>query len=163
MSYAIVYSSKTGNTELLATTIKNALPYEECIYFGNPSETALKADKIYVGFWTDKGTADNETAQFMSELTNQKVFVFGTAGFVNQDGYYNKIMDRACQNLSEETEIIGTYMCQGKMPMAVRARYEKMKSMPNAMPNLDGMIENFDNALSHPDTQDLEALKSSLA
>ena len=46
--------------------------------------------------------------------------------------------------------------------MAVRARYEKMKNMPNALPNLDGMIENFDKALSHPDAQDLDMLKASL-
>ena len=32
MSYAIVYSSRTGNTALLAQAIRDALPQEECLY-----------------------------------------------------------------------------------------------------------------------------------
>ena len=47
-------------------------------------------------------------------------------------------------------------MCQGKMPMAMRERYVKMKEDPNHKPNLDMLIENFDRALSHPDKADLE-------
>ena len=39
-------------------------------------------------------------------------------------------------------------MCQGRMPQAVRDRYVKMKEMPDAKPNLDALIENFDQALS---------------
>lgn len=35
MSYAIVFSSKTGNTELLADTLHNYLPQAECNYFGS--------------------------------------------------------------------------------------------------------------------------------
>lgn len=34
MTYAIVYSSRTGNTERLAQAIRQALPPEECLYFG---------------------------------------------------------------------------------------------------------------------------------
>ena len=36
MSYAIVYSSRTGNTAQLAQAIKEALPQEDCLYFGQP-------------------------------------------------------------------------------------------------------------------------------
>ena len=50
MSYAIVFSSRTGNTRLLAETIRDILPQGECVYFGEPSEQALKADRIYTGF-----------------------------------------------------------------------------------------------------------------
>ena len=58
MTYAIVYSSRTGNTELLARTIQKALPAEDCVYFGGPDAAALAADRLYVGFWTDKGSCD---------------------------------------------------------------------------------------------------------
>ena len=34
MSYAIVFSSKTGNTKLLADTLHACLPQENCCYFG---------------------------------------------------------------------------------------------------------------------------------
>ena len=36
MSYAIVFSSKTGNTALLAQTLQEQLPQADCCYFGAP-------------------------------------------------------------------------------------------------------------------------------
>ena len=36
MSYAIVYSSRTGNTAMLAQAVREALPQEDCRYFGAP-------------------------------------------------------------------------------------------------------------------------------
>lgn len=56
-------------------------------------------------------------------------------------------------------------MCQGRMPMAVRERYEKMLSAPPSprMPDPRKMLENFDRALPHPDEEDLARLKAALA
>ena len=65
MSYSIVYSSRTGNTALLAQTIRDSLPAGDCLYFGAPDARALEADTIYVGFWTDKGTCDESIANFL--------------------------------------------------------------------------------------------------
>ena len=59
--------------------------------------------------------------------------------------------------------MIGSYMCQGRMPQSVRERYIKMKNSPLPIPNLDKMIENFDNAVSHPDETDLQRLKDAVA
>lgn len=66
MSYAIVFSSKTGNTALLAQTLQEQLPQTDCCYFGAPDAAALAADTLYVGFWTDKGKADTDTLDFCS-------------------------------------------------------------------------------------------------
>ena len=44
MSYAIVFSSKTGNTRLLADTLRASLPQNECTYFGAPAPEALEAE-----------------------------------------------------------------------------------------------------------------------
>ena len=38
MRYAIVYSSHTGNTAMLAQAIREVLPPEDCIYFGAPDK-----------------------------------------------------------------------------------------------------------------------------
>lgn len=155
MSYAIVYSSRTGNTTLLAQAIREALPQEECRYFGAPHAEALSADTIYVGFWTDKGTCDEQSAHFLQSLTNQKVFLFGTAGFGGAPAYFEQILERVKANLAPDVSVIGTYMCQGKMPQVVRDRYEAMEDSPRRT----AMLENFDQALSHPDEGDLERLK----
>lgn len=155
MSYAIVYSSRTGNTELLARAIQSALPAEDCLYFGGPDAAALAADRLYVGFWTDKGSCDEEVAAFLSRITTQKVFLFGTAGFGGDPAYFSQLLDAVRTHLPAGAEVIGSYMCQGKMLAAVRARYE---SMPDS-PKKQEMLDNFDRALSHPNDQDLDALR----
>ena len=162
MTNAIVYSSRTGNTKLLAETIKEALPGESLLYFGVPGEEALKADRIYVGFWTDKGGCSQETAEFLKKITNQEVYLFGTAGFGESQEYFEKVLKRTEKFLPKAASIVGTFMCQGKMPITVRQRYEKMLQSPIKVPNIQGMIENFDKALSHPNQEDLCMLRRKL-
>ncbi|WP_125115092.1 flavodoxin family protein BilS [Agathobaculum sp. Marseille-P7918] len=158
MTYAIVYSSKTGNTRLLAETIRDTLPAADCLYFGAPDDAALRADRIYVGFWTDKGTCDADTAAFLARVTTQEVFLFGTAGFGGAPEYFDKILSAARRNLPEGAAVCGSYMCQGKMPMAVRARYEQMEDSPRRQM----MLDNFDAALSHPDEAALSRLQDAV-
>ena len=162
MSYAIVFSSRTGNTGLLAQTLREQLPQADCCYFGAPDAAALAADTLYVGFWTDKGKADADTLQLLQQLRGKRVFLFGTAGFGGSAAYFEKILAATRQALDESNAVIGSFMCQGKMPMSVRQRYEAMKAQPDHAPNLDALIENFDKALSHPDAADLEHLKQAV-
>ena len=162
MKYAIVYSSRTGNTKMLAERIKDFSGDKDCIYFGLPSEEALNAQRIYVGFWTDKGSCDEDTAKFLKMVEGKEVFLFGTAGFGENQEYFDKILKRTAKNLPKTSKIIGRFMCQGKMPMSVRERYEKMSLSPIKIPNLKGMIENFDKALTHPNEDDLKALEEEI-
>ena len=73
MSYAIVFSSKTGNTELLADTLHSCLPQAECYYFGSPNPAAMEANTLYVGFWTDKGKADESSSDFLKQLRGKQI------------------------------------------------------------------------------------------
>ena len=146
--YSIIYSSRTGNTRLLAEAIRESLPADLCDHFGTDEAGAVESEKLYVGFWTDKGTADEAALALLKRLKNKKIFLFGTAGFGESEAYFQKVLDRVKESIDESNSIIGTYMCQGKMPMAVRERYEKMKQQPNPAPNLDGLIRNFDRALA---------------
>lgn len=158
MTNAIVYSSRTGNTKLLADTIRTELA-DTCIYCGAPCEDALKADRIYIGFWTDKGTCDEQTAAFLQTITNQEVYLFGTAGFGESQEYFDKVLKNTSAHLPQTARVTGSFMCQGKMPMSVRERYVKMMESPSKIPNLQGLIDNFDRARSHPDEKDLAALQ----
>ena len=159
MTCAIVYSSKTGNTRLLAEAIGQALPREELVYLGPPSPQALEAQRIYLGFWTDKGSCDGETAAFLESLSGQEVFLFGTAGFGGDPAYFERILATVKGKLPASVVWKGGWMCQGKMPPAVRRRYEAMDPGPRR----DAALANFDRALSHPDQQDLAALQAALA
>ena len=74
MKYAIVYSSKTGNTAALADRLHDILPHEHCVYFGDTSHYSpeLGADLIFAGFWTDKGSCDDRTRIFLKKPSEYK-------------------------------------------------------------------------------------------
>ena len=159
MNYAIVYSSRTGNTAMLAQTIREALTAEDCVYFGGPDPRALEAETIYLGFWTDKGSCDEASAEFLKSLTGQRLFLFGTAGFGGAPAYFEQILGRVKANVGSAVRFAGSFMCQGKMPQSVRERYMQMEEGPRRT----AMLANFDAALNHPDEDDLTRLKSAVA
>lgn len=157
MNYSVVYSSRTGNTEKLALELKHSLSPHDCIYFGAPSEKATPADFIFVGFWTDKGNCDDSVRAFLQTLSGKTVFLFGTAGFGASSDYYARILRNVLSTLPDSCSVAGSFMCQGKMPPAVRRRYEGMlDENPDTAREL---IANFDKALTHPDDSDLAALR----
>ena len=158
-SYSIIFSSPTGNTRLLADAIRDALPEENCNYFGVSENADTQSDILFIGFWTDKGTADKATLDLLEKLKNKRIFLFGTAGFGGSVAYFQKILDHVKQSVDPSNTVVGEYMCQGKMPQSVRDRYMKMKAQPEHPANIDALIENFDRALSHPDEDDLERLR----
>ena len=162
MSYAIIFSSQTGNTKLLAETVRDTLSKEDCVYFGPVTEEVPEADTIYLGFWTDRGSADSKAAAFAEKLSGKKVYLFGTAGFGGSEAYFEKILKSTEEKLPSDAEVIGKFMCVGKMPMSVRDKYVKLEQ-EGKMPNANMMIENFDKALSHPDAKDLENLRDNIS
>lgn len=163
MNYSIIYSSQTGNTALLAEKLKTILPGEDCLYFGPPQPApvqATKANRLYVGFWTDKGTCDAGTAAFLAQLRDKEIFLFGTAGFGGQKEYFDRILENIKKQLHSSNTVTGSFMCQGRMPVSVRQRYESM--LNTAPEKFQPMIDNFDRALSHPDQADLSLLEKAV-
>lgn len=158
MSYAIVFSSRTGNTRRLAEAVRAALPAGECLYFGPPDAAALAAGRLYIGFWTDKGGCDEALAAFLPQLAGHEVFLFGTAGFGADPAYFDAILGRVAALLPPSAAVVGRFMCQGRMPDAVRARYA---AMPEGERRTQ-MLANFDMARTHPDAADLAALTAAV-
>ena len=97
-------------------------------------------------------------ADFLGQVTGQKVFLFGTAGFGGAPAYFDHILTTVRGHLPQSAAVVGGYMCQGRMPAAVRTRYEAMEESPRRT----AMLENFDQALSHPDQSDLDALTAAV-
>ena len=79
--YSVLFSSQTGNTKILAQAIAQALPAAGCDYFGDYQGRVPSSPVLFVGFWTDKGTADAATLELLKTVKNKKIFLFGTAGF----------------------------------------------------------------------------------
>lgn len=158
MNYSVVVSSRTGNTKMLADTITHFFSGSHCVYSGAPDPKGAGADVIFAGFWTDKGCCDETVGSFLKGLTHKKIFLFGTSGFGQSPAYFDQIFERVKALIPASCTVIGTYMCQGKMPQAVRSRYEMMLAQNPEDEKVKAMIANFDTALSHPDKNDLEKL-----
>ena len=153
MSYAIICSSKTGNTEKLAQRAREVL--------GEKNERPVaEADLVLVGSWTDKGGMDSALADTLPQLAGKRVFLFGTCGFGGSQAYFDRVLDRFAAALPEGANVVGRFMCQGQMPPTVRERYVKMSNQDPA--RFEPMIENFDRALGHPDAADLDAFETAL-
>ena len=158
MEYSIVYSSNTGNTAMLAEVIKEELGSEGCKYFGGVDSKGSDTCKIFIGFWTDKGTCAEDMGDFLKTLRKKEIFIFGTAGFGGSEEYYKRILKAVEKNIDSSNKIVGTYMCQGKMPIGIRKRYEKMMNGSKEDVKFKNLIDNFDRALSHPNEEDFKEL-----
>lgn len=158
MKIAIVYSSNTGNTKIIAETIKEELSNEDIVYFGKP-ENNIEADIYIVGSWTDKGNCSSEIKEFLTKLNYKKIAYFGTAGFGGQVEYYQTLFNRVKKNINDTNQILGYFYCQGKMPIGIRSRYEQLIKEHPEDRNLEVSIKNFDEALKHPNKKDIEQVK----
>lgn len=154
MKYAIVYSSVTGNTKKLAEAIKNKVGEG---YFGKPSDEALSADTIFVGFWTAKNSCGEDIRKFIEQLSNKNIFIFGTAGYNNTEEYFKGILDSVKAHVPSSNTIIGSYMCQGKVSDAKQANLKE--TMPEKYESIkDNLVE----SANHPNENDINSLISEL-
>lgn len=167
MKYAIIYDSVTGNTKTIADTINKALTKEECIYFGDCDgvHQILSCDVIFLGSWCDKGELSDKIKSIFPFIKNNKVAIFGTCGFGKDSSYFENIAQNMKKAIPSTIQVLNTsFICQGKMPMSIKKRYEDMLKNSENNIQIQEMIENFDMALSHPDKQDkIDAIKFALA
>ena len=119
---------------------------------------ASEADVIFVGFWCDKGSCSPAVQHFLQGLVGKRVFLFGTCGFGESDEYFEQILDRVRAYLPADAQYIGGAMCQGKMGMGVKRRYEGMleKDPENAQARM--LIDNWNKAQSHPNEDDVSRI-----
>lgn len=159
MKIAIIYSSNTGNTKTIAEAIKKELEKENIVCFGKVTEEIPEADTYFIGSWKNKGNASEDIIKFIKTIKNKKIAYFGTAGYGGSQSYYKTLFERIKANIDPSNQILGYFYCQGKMPMQVRERYVKMITENPDDANLKVSIKNFDEALTHPDEEDLENAK----
>lgn len=166
MKAAVMYKSLTGNTKLLAEAIKEALAEREAewevVYFGKP-DAKVEADLFFVGSWTDKGMCDGEIAELLKVMEQKKIAYFGTAGYGGSEEYYHRLFQRVKEIAPPSNEVIGCFYCQGRMPIAVRNKFVAMMREHPEDKKLEVSIQNFDEALTHPDEDDLARVREWVA
>ena len=157
MKVTIIFDSNTGNTKQIASCIQETCQEQNIELI----ESIDDADLIFLGTWIDKGNCSHKIQEILKSLKNKKIAFFATAGFGGSQEYFDGILKRVQTNIADDNQIVGQFMCQGKMPMSVRQRYEQMaqKQPEKFIP----MIENFDHALSHPSPEDLQSFIQQLS
>lgn len=157
--YLVLYTSKTGNTKKLATEIFSLIPdsSKDCFPF-DEFDNSLEADTYFIGFWADRGTCSMEVIDFLSELHGKKIALFGTCGMSTDQDYYRCLEEKVKVWIADDNQYLGAFLCQGKMPIQIRQKYETMRNSGNQT-QIDSMIQNFDQALLHPNKEDFAHAK----
>ncbi|WP_343210641.1 flavodoxin family protein BilS [Anaerolentibacter hominis] len=156
MKYAVVFSSRTGNTKQVAEAIRDSRP-GSCVYFGGPEGFTIgEAEIIFAGSWIDKGNFTDEMVSFLKGLHGTRTAVFATAGFGCDEAYFDRLALNIRTALSEDNTYLGSFMCQGRMPESVRSRYLQMQKEHPGDKKVGMLLNNFEMAGAHPDQEDLK-------
>lgn len=160
--YLVLYSSETGNTKQVAGEIFNAIPGTSKDICDIKDFHHDKEAKVYfVGFWTNRGSCDMSIMSLLGGLHNKKVALFGTCGMGKNPEYFHSIANNVSVFIPDDCEYLGSYLCQGRMPLQVRNRYEGLLTAnPGEEDKIRAMLQNFDEALTHPDNEDLNSAQT---
>lgn len=159
MNILVLYSSTTGNTEKVANAIYEALDGNKSIKKIDENVDFLDYDIIFLGYWVDKGTCDSKSKKLFEKIHNKKVSVFGTMGAAISEDYTDKIIKNIISILPSDNQIVGTFMCQGKIAEYLKQKYiDMLKDKPDNEHILN-QLKNYEKAQSHPDSTDLKNAK----
>ncbi len=156
MKYRVLYVSKTGNTEKLAKAVYEAIPDSSKDIQRLTNNIDLDdTETLFIGFWTNRGTCSVEVLDFLSELHGKNIALFGTCGMGKLKAYYDKIATQVSAFIPEDNIYMGTFLCQGKMPMHIREKYESYLEDKDS-DEIRAMLSNFDQAIFHPNQEDFD-------
>lgn len=159
LDYLVLYQSESGNTKKIAATIFSHLPGNSKDLIDITTNKTIPEARIYfVGFCVRCGTCSMTVGDFLNDLSGKRIALFGTCGMGDSPEYYSAIEHSASAWIESDNDYLGAFICQGKMPQKVRQKYESMRTAGNVA-QIDMCIRNFDEALTHPDSLDLEHAK----
>lgn len=157
MKTLVTYSSRTGNTQMVANAIHSVFPPDALLH---PVESAPEAelfDYIAIGFWVDKGLPDELAKCYMSTVRNKRVGLFGTLGAWPDSDHARQCMEHAVKMMEDNgNTVTTTFLCMGKVDSKL---LEMMQNMPGAAdrhamtPERKARLEE---GMKHPDAADLE-------
>ena len=150
--WAVIYSSVTGNTKLVAEAIAKAAGGD--IFNVNDSMPNLDRYEILaLGFWLKRGGPDPLMKNFLPTVSNARVVLFETHGTETGNEHAVTAFARAAYLLGSGCDIVGTFDCQGKISQKL---IDKRRAAGADDPhNSVDSIERWERASTHPDENDL--------
>ena len=162
LEYLVLYESETGNTKKIATEIFSALPgMSKDLINISDHDTFPEAAVYFVGFCVHRGTCSMKLGNLLGSLSGKKIALFGTCGAGSSPEYYRKLESGARIWIEDDNTYLGCFFCQGKMPLPVRKKYESRLHQGSAEEDqfIQRQIQNFDEAMIHPDQSDCRHAK----
>lgn len=156
MKSLIVYSSRTGNTKAVADAIREIFP-PECDF--KPVEKVQDVssyDFIAIGYWVDKGGPDKKCTEFMEKVKGKKVGLFGTLGAYPDSEHAHDCRNKA-EKLMEGNQVLGQFLCQGKIDPRVLEMMQKTAS--DHHPMTEERKARIEEAKKHPNEADFKAAR----
>ena len=160
MNYLVLYSSRTGNTRMVARAIQKALPEgTPCVDIKDLKESLPEGttsyDCVFMGYWVDKGTADEASRTILKSLDNPYIALFATLGADPKSPHAMKSLEQGAACLPDGKKPLGAFICQGKVdPKLIEAMYRMFPS-----DNIHGKNPKNEAshkaASTHPDEKDL--------
>lgn len=161
---AVIYSSRTGNTEKVAKHLAEALG-ASC-HSVKDTAAVPESATLCVGTWIDRGTADAAATKYIERLRGRRVFIYGTLGAEPNSEHAERCIVNIRALFDPSNEILGAILVQGAIdPMLI----EMFKSMPkdNVHAFTEENAARYAAAASHPDAADfaqvIAAAKEALA
>ena len=148
MKKLVIFSTLTGNTEKIANAIFSVIEGDKELLNVKDSDkiNIEDYDKIIVGYWVDKGDADEKMKAFMSKIRNKSVSAFGTLGAKSDSEHAKKCMTAVREFLeSNGNKAEREFICQGILTGHHAATPETEKRWAEAA--------------KHPDETDIENAK----
>lgn len=151
MKYAVLYQSRSGNTEKLANAIyKNIEDSAKIVCDMDEINEVPYADVYFVGFPIHDNNCSMRVIECLEEIENGHVALFATCGLLPTENYKKALEKSITLWMPDEADYMGMYLCQG-------ATEEKQQicmihKMEDSRRELSRMFEIGD---LHPDKTDL--------
>ena len=151
MKMLVVYSSRTGNTRMIAEAIHSVMPEGTQITSVESAPEPEGYDFIALGFWVDKGAPDSAMAAYMDKVQGTSVGLFGTLGAWPDSDHARESMQKAVDRVAGNN-VLDTFICQGKVDPRLLTIMAKM--MDNPHPMTEERKARIEEAAKHPDEKD---------
>jgi flavodoxin len=158
MKTMLVYSSRTGNTKKVAEEIRATLPAEAAFFNVEQAPEPGDCNLLILGFWVDKGRADNLMLNYFQKVRGKQVAFFFTLGDYPTGPHAAQVAADTQKVLEKNSNrVLGYFPCQGRVdPVFLeRLKLTLPPDHPHALmtPERKARLEE---AAKHPNDDDLK-------
>jgi flavodoxin len=166
MKTLIAFSSITGNTEKIARIIHEVCPFESDYFkISNSLEVNISEYELFIiGYWVENSKANNDTINFVNQIKNKKIVLFGTAGTHADHPYIRSVLSETRNTFDKSNEIIGHFICQGEIANYVIDDFEILANSQPKNKILSALLkifrEQYPISLGHPNDEDIDKARA---